>query len=160
MMGRSALVAVCTVSIVGILGVQAFSKPPSEGISIQQQATSEATSNMGVIWRGLMSYHAEKGGFAKAIDQLDIRIIPKYYRYAVIIAQSSQQFAISKAIPTQKNLVAYSAGMSAGKKDEYFSILCRNSKPGLLIANPVFEKAVWKCGAGSVLVASYPPKPQ
>jgi hypothetical protein len=156
MMGRSALAAVCTFLIVGIFSVQAFSKPPSEGISIQQQATSEATSNMGIIWRGLMSYHLEKGGFAKAIDQLDIRIIPKYYRYA--IAQSNQQFAISKAIPTQKNLVAYSAGMSAGKKDEYFSILCRKSKPGFLIANPVFEKAVWKCGAGSVLVESYPSK--
>lgn len=157
-MTRSALAVICTVSILGILSSQAFSKAPSQGISIQHQATSEATSNMSVIWRGLMSYHLEKGSFAKALGQLDIRITPKYYRYA--ITQSNQQYAITKTIPTQKNLIAYSAGMSVGKKEEYFSILCRNSKPGLLIANPVFEESVWKCGVGSVLVSSYPPKPQ
>jgi type IV pilus assembly protein PilA len=142
--------------VIIIVGVLAAIALPSFLNQIGKARGSEAKSNLGTINRAQQSYRLENSTFATATANLDAKITPNFFTYAVA-AGADNLDAITTADPgTNTDLKVYSAGVAQSGDNSSAMVVCESvatkAASGTATANPVGAvnaAATANCTAGT-----------
>jgi hypothetical protein len=103
--------------------------------------------NLGVINRAQQSYQLENGRFADKVTDLDARLKDQHYQFEIRVASVTR--SITVAIPRRPSLKPIISGVAITGQ-EYHQLICQSKQAGVSLANPIFERNRWRCGAGSI----------
>jgi type IV pilus assembly protein PilA len=112
-----------TIVVVGLLSAVAL---PSYLNQASKARSSEPKAALGTVNRSQQAYRLENNTFSSALSNLDTKLSPKFYTYAV--GTTSKDDSLSSATPQQTDLKSYAAGVSQGINDQVKFSICESEK--------------------------------